>query len=160
MKIRNARPEDLEALAAIEAACFPAAEAAGKASIAARLAVFPNHFWVMEEDGKIVAFLNGMVTDEDTICDEMYDDAGLHREDGAWQSVFGLDTLPEYRRQGRAAALMKTAVEDARAAGRRGCILTCKEHLIHYYESLGYRNCGVSRSVHGGVVWYDMRLEF
>ena len=37
---------------------------------------------------------------------------------------------------------------------------TCKEHLIPYYEKFGYRNCGVSESVHGGAVWYDMRLTF
>ena len=160
MKIRTAGPADLEAVTAIEAACFPAAEAADREAFAARLQVYPNHFWVMEEEGKPVAFLNGMVTDAPAISDEMFEDASLHRENGGWQAVFGLDTLPEYRGQGRAAQLMETAIADARAAGRRGCILTCKEHLIHYYERFGYQNCGKSQSVHGGAVWYDMRLEF
>ena len=39
-------------------------------------------------------------------------------------------------------------------------ILTCKDRLIPYYEKFGYRNLGVSASVHGGAVWYDMILEF
>ena len=39
MEIRTAVPADLDALAAIEAACFPAAEAAGRESLARRLAV-------------------------------------------------------------------------------------------------------------------------
>ena len=158
--IRNAVPADAEALTAIEAACFPAAEAATREEFAARLAVYPNHFWVMEEDGRIVAFVNGMATDEPTIRDEMFADASLHNEKGAWQAIFGVNTLPEYRRQGRAARLLRQAAADAQAQGRKGCILTCKDRLVHYYASLGYGNEGVSASVHGGVVWYDMRLTF
>lgn len=160
MNIRNGEMANLQVLTDIEAICFPAAEAAGRESLGRRLAVFPNHFWLAEEAGTTAAFLNGMVTDRPTLSDEMYDAAGLHREDGAWQTVFGLDTLPAYRGRGFAGELLKAAEADARAAGRRGCILTCKEHLISYYEKFGYRNCGVSRSVHGGAVWYDMRLEF
>ena len=98
MNIRTATMADLKALAAVEAACFPAAEAATEADFAARLRVYPNHFWLLEEDGKVVSFVNGMVTDEPTIRDEMYADASLHREDGAWQAVFGVNTLPDYRR--------------------------------------------------------------
>ena len=27
-------------------------------------------------------------------------------------------------------------------------------------EKFGYKNLGVSKSVHGGAVWYDMILDF
>ena len=43
---------------------------------------------------------------------------------------------------------------------RKGCVLTCKDRLVHYYETFGYRSEGVSASTHGGAVWYDMRLTF
>lgn len=151
---------DLDALAAIEAACFPAAEAADRETLAGRLRVYPEHFWLLEEDGKIVSFVNGMATDEPTIRDELYADAALHRPDGAWQAAFGVNTLPEYRRRGLAGLLLREVERDARAAGRKGCILTCKDRLIHYYERFGYKNQGVSASVHGGAVWYDMALRF
>lgn len=160
MNIRNATMEDLEFLTAIEAACFPPAEAATRESFAKRLAVYPNHFWLLEEDGQVVSFVNGMVTDEPLLRDEMFEDAALHNEDGAWQMIFGVNTLPEYRRRGLAGVLLERAAADARAQGRKGCVLTCKDRLIHYYEKFGYRNEGVSQSVHGGVVWYDMRLTF
>ena len=84
----------------------------------------------------------------------------MHPPDGGWQAVFGLDVLPQWRRQGCAALLMETLIVDARQAGRKGCILTCKEHLIHYYARFGYENLGISQSVHGGAVGYDMRLTF
>ena len=160
MKIRTAGMADLKALTAVEAACFPPAEAAVEADFAARLRAYPNHFWLLEEDGKVVSFVNGMATDEPNIRDEMYADASLHQENGPWQAIFGVNTMPEYRRRGLAAKLLAAAADDARAAGRRGCILTCKDRLISWYEKLGYRNQGVSQSVHGGVVWYDMVLEF
>ena len=160
MNIRNATMEDLEILTAIEAACFPPAEAATRESFAKRLAVYPNHFWLLEEDGQVVSFVNGMVTDAPLRRDEMFEDAALHNEDGAWQMIFGVNTLPEYRRRGLAGVLLERAAADARAQGRKGCVLTCKDRLIHYYEKFGYRNEGVSQSVHGGVVWYDMRLTF
>lgn len=160
MEIRTATMADLAAVTAVEAACFPAAEAATERDFAQRLAVYPNHFWLLEDDGTLVSFINGMVTDEPTLRDEMYENAALHREDGAWQMIFGVNTLPRYRRQGCAARVMERVIAGARAQGRKGCVLTCKDKLIHYYETFGFQNEGVSASTHGGVVWYDMRLTF
>lgn len=161
MHIRTATIQDLANIAAVEAACFPAAEAATEADFAARLQVYPNHFWLLEEeDGTLVSFINGLVTNEPVLRDEMYADAGFHDEQGAWQMIFGVNTLPQYRRQGLAARVMERVIADAKAQGRKGCVLTCKEKLIHYYETFGFQNEGVSKSVHGGVVWYDMRLTF
>ena len=151
---------DLAAVAAVESACFPAAEAATEKDFAARLAVYPNHFWLLEDDGTLVSFVNGLVTDEPLLRDEMYADASLHNERGAWQMIFGVNTLPQYRRRGLAGQVLERVIADARAQGRKGCVLTCKDKLIHYYEKFGFRNEGVSASTHGGVVWYDMRLTF
>ena len=48
MQIRTATPADLAAVTAVEAACFPPAEAAGEADFAARLNAYPEHFWLLE----------------------------------------------------------------------------------------------------------------
>lgn len=160
LQIRTATMEDLEKVTAVEAACFPAAEAASKEEFKERLLAYPDHFWVLEEDGEMIGFINGMVTDEITIRDEMFADASLHNENGAWQAIFGVNTIPEYRCRGYAAKIMECVIEDAKAQGRKGCILTCKDKLLHYYEKFGYKNMGISASVHGGAVWYDMILEF
>ena len=74
--------------------------------------------------------------------------------------IFGVNTLPEYRRQGVAAALLERAIADAKAQGRKGLVLTCKDKLVHYYAKFGFVSEGVSESTHGGVVWYQMRLTF
>lgn len=158
--IRPVRPTDLAAVTEVEAVCFPAAEAAAEESFKARIAAFPECFFVAEADGKIIGFINGCATDSKTIYDEMYENSACHRPDGAYQSIFGLDVIPDYRCQGIAAALMDHMIEDAKNKGRKGLILTCKDRLIHYYAKFGYKNMGVSESVHGGAVWYDMILEF
>ena len=161
MHIRTASLADAAALAAVEAACFPPAEAATAAEITDRLAYYADHFWLLEEDdGTLVSFVDGMTTDEPTLRDEMYENAALHDEDGAWQMIFGVNTLPAYRRRDCAGRVLERVIADARAQGRRGCVLTCKDKLVHYYEKFGFVNEGVSQSTHGGVVWYDMRLTF
>ena len=113
-----------------------------------------------EADGRIIGFINGAVTDEKTIADKMFEDISLHDPDGAFQSIFGLDVIEEYRHMGVASRLMEAMIETAGKQGRKGLILTCKDRLIGYYEKFGYVNMGVSKSVHGGAVWYDMVLEF
>ncbi|WP_294578051.1 GNAT family N-acetyltransferase [uncultured Thomasclavelia sp.] len=160
MKIRQATMKDLSAITAVEAACFPSAEAASKTDFENRLQVYPNHFWVMEEKGKIIGFINGMVNSHSTISDILYSKASFHDEAGKWQMIFGLDVLPEYRQQGLAAQLIEQMIEQARKEGRKGLVLTCKDKLIHYYEKFGFKNRGISQSVHGGAIWYDMLLEF
>ncbi len=158
--IRTVRETDLEAVTAIEAACFPAAEAAPRQAMKDRIAAYPDHFWVMEKEGEIIGFINGFVTDEADLADWMYEEADKHKENGKWQMIFGLDTLPSCQRQGIAAQMMQHCIEQARAQKRQGLVLTCKDHLVHYYAKFGFLDEGISGSEHGGVSWHQMRLRF
>ena len=160
MEIRKGTLKDLEAIAAVEAACFPAAEAATAEEFAGRLQQYGDHFWLLWEGERLLAFVDGFCTDWPDLTDEMYADASLHRENGAWQMIFGVNTIPACRRQGYAGQLLQQAIADARAQGRKGLVMTCKEALVHYYAKFGFVNEGVSGSTHGGVVWYQMRLKF
>lgn len=157
MHIRQARPGDLPAIAALEARGFPPAEAASPESFAARFAVFPHCFFVAEDQGAIVGHINGCMTHFDTCRDELYHDTSLHSDDAPYQAVFGLVVAPERRRQGIGAALVRHFVETARRRGKKGVVLTCKEHRIAFYQSLGFRLLSRSASRHGQACWYDMR---
>lgn len=160
MKIRQALIDDLDSVAEVEKICFPEAEAATRESLEQRIKTFQESFFVVETEGKIIGFINGCVTNETTIYDELYKDSSLHIPDGEYQTIFGLDVIPEYQKQGIAAQLMNHMIKASKEAGRKGVILTCKERLIHYYKKFGYVNKGVSQSVHGGAEWYDMILKF
>ena len=160
MIIRHAAMEDLKAVTELEAKCFPAAEAAGRAAFFDRLASFPDHFWLLYEDEKLVSMINGMATDEEHLTDAMYEHADMHSKDGAWQMIFGVATDPAEQGKGYAAALMRRVIADTKSQGKKGLVLTCKDHLVSYYAGFGFENEGISMSVHGNVVWYQMRLKF
>ena len=160
MTIRNATLLDLQAITEVEAQCFPKAEAASENDFRNRLSTYSNHFWLLENNNKLISFINGMVTDEAILRDKMYENASLHNENGAWQMIFGVNTIPECRRQGYAELLLNKVISDAKKQGRKGLVLTCKAKLIHYYAKFRFKNEGISNSTHGNVVWYDMRLTF
>lgn len=158
--IEKASLKDLDIIANIEKECFPIKEAASKESIKKRIEAFSDSFLVAKLDDKIIAFVNGAIVNNDKITDEMYENTSLHNEKNRYQAIFGLDVLESYRNKGLARKLLSTLLEEAKLRGQKGAILTCKEHLIDYYSSFGFVNKGISASTHGGVTWYDMKLEF
>lgn len=160
MKIRTGTMADLDALAAVEAQCFPAAEAADKATIQERLAAYADHFWLLFDGDKLVSFVDGMVSATPVLTDEMYEEPTLHDPKGDWQMIFGVNTIPDYRKRGCAGQVLERVIADAKAQGRKGLVLTCKDKLVHYYAKFGFVDYGRSESVHGGAVWYEMRLVF
>ena len=136
MYIRKATIKDLDKIAAVERDCFPASEAATEEEFRERLERYGDYFWLLE-------------------------DASMHNENGAWQMIFGVNTIPGYRKQGLAGTLIKRIIDESQQDGRKGIVLTCKKELIHYYSKFGFVNEGVTlKSVHGGVTWYQMRLTF
>jgi ribosomal protein S18 acetylase RimI-like enzyme len=158
--IREVSICDLDITYDIETKCFPPSEAASKESIKDRIEYFPNHFFAAQINDRVVGFINGAVSNNEVITDEMYEDVRIHNEQGKYQMVFGLDVLPDYRKTGIAHSLMRKFISAAKSEGREGVVLTCKNELVGFYESMGFKNFGVSKSIHGGVVWYDMKLIF
>ncbi len=161
MIIRNADKEDVEAIASVEEECFPASEAATLEEFKERVKYYGNHFYLMFDEDKLIAFIDGFVTNEADLTDEMYENASMHNENGDWQMIFGVNTLPNYRMKGIASKLIMHVIEEARKEGRKGVVLTCKEKLVHYYAKFGFKDEGVSnKSTHGNVSWHQMRLLF
>lgn len=157
--IRTAVKEDIKEISNIEALCFPKAEAASFIDFSERFNTFPESFFVAEVGNDIVGFINGCVTDEPSLPDELYHNADLHKINGAYQTVFGLAVHPDFQHQGIAGKLMEHLINTSRERGKNGIILTCKEKLINFYESFGYVNKGVSDSTHGNAVWNNMFLK-
>ena len=161
MLIRTATIEDLEAVASVEARCFPEAEAATEDEFRERLMSYGDHFLLLFEDDKLISFVDGMVTDIPDLEDIMYEDASMHDPNGKWQMIFGVNTIPGYRRHGYAGNLIRKMIDLAREQGRDGLVLTCKDELVSYYSRFGFVSEGRSdKSCHGGVLWNQMRLRF
>lgn len=161
MEIRHATKHDISAISEVEAKCFPPSEAASEKAFTGRIENYGNHFWLMYENDKLIAFVDGFVTDEGDLTDEMFADATMHNENGAWQMIFGVNTLPEYRNNGYASELLRRAVDEAKEQGRKGVVLTCKDKLLPFYARLGFVDEGITdKSTHGNAVWHQMRIIF
>lgn len=158
--IRHAGPQDLDAVSAVENACFPPQEAATRAAFQARLSTFPESFLVALDGGRIVGLVNGCCTTEPYLGDALYAPDCPHSPEHPWQTVFGLAVLPEYQHRGIAGALLRQLIELSRQRRKAGLILTCKQEKIGFYAGFGFQCRGISASSHGGAVWYDMVLTF
>lgn len=158
LTVRPARTEDLDRCADIEAACFPPEQAASRETIRGRIAAWPETFLVGEQAGEIVGYAMGPVIAAPVITDEMFADPGCGWFHNPYQSVFSLAVHPDFQGLGYGRILLDAMIEQARRYGRQAVVLTCREEKLAYYESFGFENRGVSKSVHGGVVWYDMVL--
>ncbi|PMN74152.1 GNAT family N-acetyltransferase [Enterovibrio norvegicus] len=158
--IRQATKDDVNRMAQIEAVCFSEAEAAPLASFQKRFAAFPECFFVLEVDDVVVGHINGCIYSKPELPDVLYSDPSLHCPDGAYQTVFGLAIDPQHQKKGYASVLTKHFIDVSRANNREGIVLTCKDHLVKFYQSLGFSLKGVSASSHGGAKWNDMVLTF
>lgn len=159
MDIRHAEPDDIIRLSVIESLSYPASEGASEEQIRERVSAFPDNFWILEEDGRILAFLNGITTDRTDLTDEMYENTSLNQPDGKVFMVFSVVTAPDQRGKGYASAVVRRALDDCQKRGITQIVLTCKEKLIPFYQRFGFVYESVSASVHGGAVWHQMRAR-
>ena len=156
--IRHVRPGDLDECFLVEISGFPPEEAATRETIKRRIETFPEGFLVAEQNGRIVGILNSAATNKDDISDEELKQLVGHDPAGRNMVVFALAVLPEFQKQGIARQLMSRFVEEARRSNRKNILLMCKEHLVAYYERMGFEHRGLSKSMHGGAEWHEMRL--
>lgn len=159
MKIRHAENSDIIPISVIENLSYPSSEGATEEQIWERITAFPQNFYILEDNGRIVSFINGITTDKKDLSDEMYENTGLNKADGKIFMIFSVVTSPEYRGKGYASAVMYSFIADCRKRGIPDIVLTCKDKLIPFYSKFGFKYECVSESVHGSAVWHQMRLK-
>ncbi|KAL9003121.1 MAG: hypothetical protein Q9188_003985 [Gyalolechia gomerana] len=83
-----------------------------------------------------------------------------HQEHGRTIAIHSLASLPEFKGRGLGKIIMKSYVQRMETSGIADRIaLLAHEHLVKYYEALGFRNWGKSQASFGGGGWYDMIYE-
>jgi ribosomal protein S18 acetylase RimI-like enzyme len=157
IQLRQVRPADLDACAAIERAVFLPSEAATREQIEARIRQYPEGFLVAETpSGLVVGFINTGVTAKDDIADEALKSLIGHDPRGANVVVFSVAVLPSWRGRGIAGQLIRGIIGLARHRRKSAVLLLCKVELIGFYERLGFASLSPSASSHGGFRWYQM----
>ena len=94
MEIRKGTMADLEAVAAVEARCFPPEQAATKEQFRDRLRAYPEGFWLLWDGEILVGFLDGMVSGSPELTDVMFADASLHDPKAWWDFSTAWSPVP------------------------------------------------------------------
>ncbi len=153
---------EAEYAAHMESVCYDnPADACTREEILDRAAAAPELFLVAEDrrTGRLAGIMNGVATDEDVFRDAFFSEASLlHDPDGSTVMLCGLDVMPEHRGRGLARAMVRLYCQREKERGRKRLLLTCVEDKISMYKGFGFHLVGVSASVYGGTVWYDMDM--
>ncbi|RMG18573.1 MAG: GNAT family N-acetyltransferase [Planctomycetota bacterium] len=157
LRLRRPRPEDLEALAALEARSYPPDEAAPREVLADRIARAPACFLLAEgEDGALLGFVCGTRSAAPTLTH-----ASMREHDpaGASLCIHSVVVDPAHRRRGLGRRLVAAYLERVGRdlSGVERVLLICKQHLVGFYEQNGFRLVGPSSVVHGRDPWFEMR---
>ncbi|MED9969294.1 MAG: GNAT family N-acetyltransferase [Ruminococcus sp.] len=160
MIIRHATTDDLDSVTLIETSSFNEKEAAKKEEIEERIRLDGSYFWLLDDNGEIIAFVQGFPTEAENLTDDMFHTAQKFNTNGGWLMLLSVAAHPLHRGKGFASMVMRRVISDSREQCRKGIVLTCKEQLIPFYQKFGFQNEGRSGSEHGGAIWYQMRLTF
>ena len=163
IRFRDGLPEDGPEFADLEEICFPPGQRISRDVILKRAALYPDQFLIAEdtkaEDRKIAGYIAGVTTKEGSFSDDFFTDPDIYDPSGSTVMISGLEVRPEYRHMGLATKLMEKFIDRERRRGRKRIVLTCLENLVPFYENMGYRKIGLSKSTFGGAAWYEMDMN-
>lgn len=158
-ELRPIRGDELQTAHALELACYPIEAAAAREAFAYRQQHFPGYFWSAWQEGELIGLACGVRTADSSCESDAVKSAHGAELDGRYLCVLSVAVDGTRRRQGIGNALMEALIRQAKADGLEMVVLMCEEHLIEFYERLGFRHEGRSASEHGGLHWHEMKLR-
>jgi len=155
VRFRPATPDDLDALAELEARSYPADEAASRETIAFRLQQAPACFLAAVDDEALVGFVCGTRARGASLTHASMSE---HVPDGESLCIHSVVVEASRRRTGLGSRLLRAYLEHARASvpGAVRALLICKQHLTGFYGAAGFELAGPSQVVHGQDPWFEM----
>lgn len=158
MELRQARPEDLTAIVAMEAANFAVEEQIAPEVIEWQLTTAFSTCLVLDTGGEVAAYILARPWKEECLTDALFEERVLP-DSASNLAISSLSVGADYRRQGLGTLLLAGLKEVAVQKGYQQLLLTCHEELISYYEMNGFVERGLSLSTLGGHIWYEMAWQ-
>ena len=152
---RPCRPADVARAAALEAASYPADEAASREALEFRQREAGAAFVVAEKAGAVVGFVCGTQTHAGALT---HDSMGTHEAGGHLLCIHSVCVEEKERRRGLGLRLLKAylVLVGGTLPEVTAVRLICKAHLINFYEQAGFAVVGPSPVVHGADPWTEM----
>jgi len=163
LAFRWAEARDLPRIKALEAASYPADEAATPQRLEFRLAHAAEFFLVCEDPSshEVVGFVCATVASGDALTEESM---ASHDPRGDNLCIHSVVVEQARRRRGIASAMLAHYVSaiDAREdrAKPRLASLLSKEHLCPFYQAAGFSLIGPSPVEHGSEQWFLLQRPF
>jgi ribosomal protein S18 acetylase RimI-like enzyme len=157
VQFRIANLEDLDRIAALEEASYPADEAASPKALKFRIRDAADCFWVAADDAGVVqGFVCGTLSAEPSLSHESM---RSHDPEGRSLCVHSVVVAEDQRRTGLGTQLLLSYLRElpSRLPDVEQVLLICKEHLQGFYAGAGFELVGPSPVVHGLDPWFEMR---
>ncbi|GLD98977.1 hypothetical protein PINS_up007695 [Pythium insidiosum] len=151
---------DVTRVIAMEAASYPADEAADAAKIRFRLQQAPAFFRIarLAPDNTLVGFVNATLSTEQTLTEHAM---STHDADGALLCIHSVVIDSAFRRRGLAKkmllAYVKYVVDECPQVRR--IALIAKTPLVAFYVQCGFRVTRLSPVTHGQDPWFEFELD-
>lgn len=160
-EFREIKQEEADEAARMEQVCFPPEEACTPDRMRERVRLIPGLFLVAydKNNKKIAGFIDAVASDEEDLTDDSFTDSECFKEEGKNLFLTGVEVLPEYRGRRLAHELMRRYLAKAEADGRQRVVLTCLAEKVGFYQTMGYRDQGISSSEWGGKLWNQMTYD-
>lgn len=157
IKLRPIEQDELKAAHKLELECYTPEAAATREAFTFRQANFPNYFWsAWNIDEQLVGIACAIRTSASSCEEDEVKGAHSAEPVGKHLCVLSVAVSPSARSNGIGKALMEALIHQAEQDGLSSIILMCEEHLIAFYQRLGFRYLGPSKSAHGGIAWHEM----
>lgn len=154
LRLRLAGPADVPSLVALEAASYPADEAASPERIALRVSDASSFFLVLEKGGTIVGFVNGTCVTGDLTAETM----AVHNPHGSTLCIHSVVVSAQLRGRGLGSWMLARYIRHVATAQPQVLSLQLLAHSekVAMYARLGFEAKGTSSVVWGSVSWVDM----
>ncbi|KAL4174886.1 hypothetical protein KRP22_006815 [Phytophthora ramorum] len=155
--------DDILRVTALEAASYPADEAASDSGIRFRQKSAGAFFWAAylptdKEQEILVGFVNGTLTARQELDDESM---SQHDPHGSLLCIHSVVVDPAFRRRGLAAQMLKRYVRimcEQQPQVKR-IMMIAKAYLVKFYVDCGFAVTRLSPVVHGQDPWLELELN-
>jgi predicted N-acetyltransferase YhbS len=153
---------DLPEIIALEAASYPADEAASPQALRFRAQNAPDLFRVLRSvEGRILGYVCSTAAPAGSKC-LSHGSMSTHVVSGTVACVHSVVVAEANRRNGLGSAVVRMYVDELEAARKyERVLLLAKEHLVQFYVVAGgFVNNGPSAVNHGKDTWYELCKNF
>ncbi|KAF0695813.1 Aste57867_13410 [Aphanomyces stellatus] len=150
---------DADAIHALEAASYPADEAASLAQIQTRLTLAGSFFvGAFTAEKRLLGFVNGTLAIHREIEEETM---STHDPAGRYLCIHSVVVDPLVRRQGYAKAMLRAYVQQMLDDEPHvaAILLLAKPYLVQFYVGCGFHVTRLSPVVHGCDPWLELELD-